>query len=708
MKLSVMIQNHPGENAQTALWMMLAYYKKYVSIQDILEVCVPSRSGVRPGELCEAAKYYGMDVKLERINVQELKLQPCPFVVQWKKKYYVIVSKIQKDKITVVDPAKGEYTVTVEKFESAYSGLAISMKPGKEFVADGKKVTLIHLLRNRFLGYEKAVIVALVLNLVITGIHMLMLKLTQKMLDDVMSGEYPERYTGLLIAMSIVLICGTIASVFSLLSLNHTSRRMAAQSGAGLYKHLFRLPLNFFEQHSAGELIERVEKNIQLDHSLLQQFFPRIVDGVMVFFYLFMMFYYEVRLAFVCVVIEIIYILVSAMIQQKKSLVLRSVTASSGALNASLLNGLGMIETLKTTGAERKFFALWHANQNQFDDNRNITQKLDILSAVTASAHTVLTSAFLLTAGSYFIINGEFTLGMLSVFQTVLGNARTALGNCISTVNNIQSMRTNIERVEDITSRPVREENFLDKDEEPDKLRGEIRLEHISYRYAKGDNYAVKDVSFEVKSGQMVALVGATGCGKSTLLKIIADMYTADAGEIYYDGRKRCEIPDVVFHSSVASVDQETVMFEESISDNLKMWDHTVEDYEMILAARDAHIHNRIVQEKKKYNSPIKENGKNFSGGELQRMELARALAQEPTLLLLDEFTSALDARTEEQVFQAIRDKGTTCVIVAHRLSTIVECDHIIVLQKGKIVQQGTHMELSQTEGLYKDLICMQ
>lgn len=687
---------------------MLAYHKKYVSLQQILEICAPNRSGIHPRLFCAAAKHFGLEASAEAIPVDRLRQQTLPLAVLWKKKYYVILKKITAGRVVVVDPAKGEYSVTPEKFQKEYAGTAIVMKPGKDFTPGGKKVSLWQLLAKRFQGYQKAIWIVLLLNLVSTGIHLLMLHLTRFTLDVTMDTADPWPYEQLLFAMGLLLILGTGASILNFLSLSGTSRRMAAKSGSSLYKHLLRLPMPFFEQHSAGDLIERVSRNIQLDHSLLQRFFPRIVDGVMMFFYLFMMFSYEVTLAAVCVAVEILYILLSMWIQQKRSLVLKSEVASSGNLNASLLNGLGMIETIKTTGSERRFFSLWHSNQQAFFHHRHITHRLNVLSSVVTNIHSVLTSAFLLTAGAYFIIQGRFTLGMLSVFQTVLGNARSSLNNCMSTINSLQSMQTNMERVEDITSRPVKEEVPLPEDAKPDKLRGAVRLEHVSYRYAKGDPLAVDDVSFEVKPGQMVALVGASGCGKSTLLKLIADMYEPLTGTIYYDGSARDRIPDVVFHASVASVDQETVMFEDSIRNNLKMWDHTVANFEMILAARDAHIHNRIMEERKKYYSPIKENGRNFSGGELQRLELARALAQESPLLLLDEFTSALDALTEAQVFQSIRDKRTTCVIVAHRLSTIVECDHIIVLDKGRIVQQGTHAQLIQTDGLYKDLVCMQ
>ena len=279
--------------------------------------------------------------------------------------------------------------------------------------------------------------------------------------------------------------------------------------------------------------------------------------------------------------------------------------------------------------------------------------------------------------------------------------------NCITAVDSLQKMRTNIERVNDINKREIRESIPLsEKGCVPvDKLSGQLTAKHIFFRYNPADKPAINDVSLTVEPGQMIAIVGGSGSGKSTLLKILADLYEPESGEILYAGLQRNEIPDVIFRSSVTTVDQETVMFEDSVYNNIRMWDNTIENYEVIMAARDAQIHARIIQERLKYTAPIKENGRNFSGGELQRLELARALAHEPTLLMLDEFTSALDALTEDRVIRSIKDKGTTCIIVAHRLSTIVDCDRIYVMDQGRIVQEGTHQELYDQEGLYRDLI---
>lgn len=726
MKIPVRIQMTTGENGATALFMMLGYFGLYADMKDVREICVTSRNGSSPAQLMDAARTYGLEGEVKDVPVEEFSSYGFPLLVHWKKRYYVIVRKMNDKMVWLVDPAKGDYKLPLDAFRKHYSGKALIMKPGPEFKKGGKRESLLSLISSRLKKLVKPMIWLLCLSLLCIGFDLLVSYGTKFFMDSIVSsdGSLPEGSTSFLpvitvtakstaafvtaLAMYCLMIFSTVFTIAKDRLINGSSRDLSAESGSLLFKKLFGQPLKFFEQHNAGELMARFESNTRLDNSLMQALVPRAINMVMMVFYFIMLMSYNSTIALICLGLDLLNSFVVIKLEEQNAIVSRVMSTSTGELNSSVLNGMNMIDTIKSTGSEKAFFNSWYQSQINCNSSKLSNFKINRMISACSNLHSYLTSGIQLFLGAYFIADGKFTLGTMALFSSVLVNMRNAMSSVLSSINTMQTMRTNIERVNDITERPVRPEIHLEDGVQYDKLEGHIEVSHLNYRYNKGDRLAIEDVSLEVKPGQMIAIVGATGCGKSTLLKLMADLYEPESGEILYAGKRRDEIPDTVFHSSVATVDQEAVVFEDSIYANLRMWDKTVEDYEIYLAARDAQIHNRIMRDKEGYAAKIRENGSNFSGGELQRLELARALAHEPTILFLDEFTSALDALTEDKVIKAIRDKRTTCVIIAHRLSTIVDCDRIYVMEKGKIIQEGTHEELYNQEGLYRELIGLQ
>ena len=724
MNIPIHIQMTAGENGPTALEMMLGYYGRYVPISELREVCVTSRNGTSPERMMEAARHYGLEAELRKMSVEELRNGPFPILICWKKRYYAIVTRFLGDLVEVIDPAKGMYKSPMNAFEKHYTGTAVLLRKGSGFQPGGRRESLFELLKDRIISLRKPMAGLLVFSLLCIWLDIAMSRGQKTMMDQVVSGTGDLSFlnpiasffgktaferSSAAVVMTAILLAGAL--LYALLTIirdqivNRAARNMLAETGSEMFRHLFSQPLRFFEQYSAGELIQRFNGNDRLVNTLVSSLVPRLINAVMTVFYFGLLLSYNRTIAVLCLIIEAVNSLIHIHLQERTAIISRSMATSSGALNSSVLNGMNMIDTIKSTGSEKAFFDMWYDSQSQVNESQLATFRINQLTRAVSSLHNYLLQAIQMFLGAWFIVQGQFTLGSIAMFRSVLGNLRGSLNNVMSSANTMQTMRTNIERVNDITDRPVRKEIPLEKDKVYNKLSGEITVSHVNYRYNKGDALAIDDVSLEVRPGQIVAIVGETGCGKSTLLKMMADLYEPESGEIRYAGLRREEIPDVVFHSSVMTVDQETVVFEDSVYSNIRMWDSTIEDYETYLAARDAQIHGRIMRDPSGYSTRILENGRNFSGGELQRLELARALAHEPTILFLDEFTSALDALTENRVIQAIRDKRTTCVIVAHRLSTIVDCDRIYVMDHGKIVQEGTHSELYQQEGLYRRLI---
>jgi ABC-type bacteriocin/lantibiotic exporter with double-glycine peptidase domain len=405
-------------------------------------------------------------------------------------------------------------------------------------------------------------------------------------------------------------------------------------------------------------------------------------------------------------------VLVSRIISRKRINITRVMMRDSGKLAAATVSGIEMIETIKASGAENGFFERWSGHQASVNTQNvrfeHLNQDLGIIPSVIAGVLNTL----VLILGVWLTMRGSFTTGMVLAFQGFLSAFMPPAQQLSSSGQQMQEMRTSMERIEDVMEYPedevLREESGgARKSEEVsyDKLSGSLVMKNVTFGYSRLAPPLIENFSLELKQGQRVAFVGTSGCGKSTLSKLISGLYQPWSGEILFDGRPISRIDRSVFTGSVAVVDQDITLFEDTIANNIRMWDNSIEDFEVIMAARDAQIHEDIMQREGGYQYKITEGGKDFSGGQRQRMEIARVLAQDPTMIIMDEATSALDAKTEYEVVKSIKDRGISCVVIAHRLSTIRDCDEIIVLDKGKIVERGTHDELYARGGYYADLV---
>ncbi|MCR5452983.1 MAG: peptidase domain-containing ABC transporter [Lachnospiraceae bacterium] len=708
MGIPLITQIQVSDNGGAALAMMLGYYKRHVSIQEMRKVCISSRNGSDVKQVCDAAAHYGLDYEVKTLEAEELKNKMFPLLICWRKRYYCIVTKISKNKVMLIDPAKGKHTITFKKFKNSYGGKAIFLKPGADFKPGGKVPGTLEMLADRLYGYRKWLLLLSVFSAAAVVINIYFLKYKEIMVDDVMSGQHRGKFLFVSVMITALMLIRFIVDISNTLVKSSVSRKMSAESGAEIYKRLFRLPLAYYEKISRGEIMERMERNMTIDNTLLSSLAPRVFNAFALIFYVFLIFDYNVWLATTLISVYIIFSLIMMAVQSYGVMINRSIVSSNETMRSSLLNALNSIDSIKASGSEDKFFHLWTEQTNELKNERTRSLGMDAVFSMCQTLQGLLTSAIMLIMGAYLIIQGELTMGILSCIQSLFSSFGTTLTSLFSTTKQLQNMRTSLERINDIKTFDTIPEIPLSKVEEPDKLRGDIVASNLVFKYNEGDEPVLHDVSITIHPGEMIALVGASGCGKSTLMKLIAGMYQVQEGSITYNGMNRDEIPDIVFHSSIACVDQEVNMFADSVRANLKMWDETVEDFEMILACRDAQIHKRIIKNNYGYDSMISGNGRNYSGGEQQRLELARALAAEPSLMILDEFTSALDALTEQKVFSAIRDKNVSCLIAAHRFSTVVECDKIIVMDHGRIVEQGTHSELYAAKGLYYKLLCLQ
>ena len=458
----------------------------------------------------------------------------------------------------------------------------------------------------------------------------------------------------------------------------------------------------------AGDIQQRQSSNAEVAKNLVDTLAPLALNTAMMFFYLMVMLRYSVMLTLIGIVSIFINLIVSRIISQKRVNITRIQMRDSGKLAGTTVAGIEMIETIKASGSENGFFEKWAGYQASVNTQQVKFAKLNQVLGIIPSMVNQLTDIVILVLGVYLAINGTFTLGMIMAFQGFLFSFTTPAMQLIQSGQTLQEMRTEMERIDDVMNYPADinyDDDSLSPDIEYNKLSGQIELKNVTFGYSRLSEPLIENFNLSLKPGSRVAFVGSSGCGKSTLAKLISGLYKPWSGEILFDGKPISEIDRSVFTGSVAVVDQDIVLFEDTIANNIKMWDSTIEDFEMILAARDAGILEDIMQRDGGYQYKITDGGRDFSGGQRQRMEIARVLAQDPTIIILDEATSALDAKTEAEVVQAIKDRGLTCIVIAHRLSTIRDCDEIIVMEYGKVVERGTHAELYAKGGLYTQLV---
>ena len=507
--------------------------------------------------------------------------------------------------------------------------------------------------------------------------------------------------------MAVIIVFLLVVGMINEIYIYKIKGKMAIVSNSSFIWHTLHLPMTFFSQRMAGDIASRQLLNDDIAETLVGRIAPMLINMVLLIFYLIIMLRYSVVLSLVGFAAIAVNLVLANIISQKRIHITRTQMRDQGKLNASTVSGIEMIETIKAAGAESGYFERWsgfQASVNKAKVEFALTNQF--LGGIPALVQQ-LSGVIILALGVWMIIKGNFTVGMLLAFQSYMTQFLMPVNDLLETGQKLQEMRTSMERVDDVMKykEDVVFSSIKNTDDVFEKLDGSVEFRNVTFGYSRLEEPLLKDFNLSVKSGSKVALVGSSGCGKSTIAKLACGLYEPWSGEILFQGKTMKDIPKEIFNSSLSVVDQDITMFEDSIGDNIKMWDKSIEDFEMIIAARDAQIHTDIMTRKGGYGHSVSEGGKNFSGGQRQRFEIARVLAQDPTIAILDEATSALDAKTEYEVVKAIQKRGITCIIVAHRLSTIRDCDEIIVLDHGRVMERGTHEELYHLNGYYTRLI---
>ncbi len=708
-KVPIVMQLEALECGAASLCMILAYYGKWVPLEQVRSDCGVSRDGSKAKNVVAAARSYGLEADGYRLEVDYLKQEgEFPCIIHWNFNHFVVLDGFRGEHAILNDPARGRVKVPMEEFDKSFTGICLMFKPTESFVRDGKKRSVLSFAKDRMSGAWSAALFVAATAVVSSLMQVIAPGFSRVFIDRLLSGRNPGWVYPFIAALSVFsateILVMAIQEAYSL----KINGKLAIIGNSTYMWKVLRMPMEFFSQRMAGDIQQRQESNAEIASTLVDQFAPLLLHAVMMVFYLVVMMGYSVPLTLVGLLSIALNLLISSIVSAKRVNITRVQMRDQGKLAGSTTNGIELIETLKAAGAENGFFEKWSGYQASVNTQQMKFFKLDQYLGALPSLISMLASNVILISGVYLAMNGRFTIGMIMAFMGYLDGFTSPATELIATSQSIQEMRTQMERIEDVMNYrvdPAYSETPLNEEADYAKIRGNVEMKHVSFGYSKLEKPLINDFNMSIKPGGCVAFVGMSGCGKSTLSKLISGLYQPWSGEILFDGKRMQDIDRSIFTGSLAVVDQDIILYEDTISNNIKMWDKSIEDFEMILAARDAQIHDDIVMRDGGYEYVISEGGKDFSGGQRQRLEIARVLAQDPTIIILDEATSALDAKTEHEVVSAIRARGITCIVIAHRLSTIRDSDEIIVMEHGEVMERGTHDELYAKGGLYTQLV---
>lgn len=707
-KVPVIMQLEALECGAACLTMVLAYYNKWIPLEQVRADCGVSRDGSNAKNIAKAAMSYGLKVRAYSLSPESIKEKAdFPCIIHWDFNHFVVLKGFKGRYVYINDPARGDVKVDIEEFDKSFTGIVICLSPDEGFEPGGKQKSTLDFARKRLIGAGAAVAFVM-LTTAITSLFGIINPIMSKVfMDRLLTGQNKNwliPFIGIISCLAAIqIIVEWIKAVYSL----KLNGKMSVTGSTSYMWKVLHMPIEFFSQRMAGDIQSRQSTNASISGTLVNTFAPLLINTIMMLFYLVLMLRQSPVLTFIGISTLVLNIIMSRFISEKRINITRIMQRDRAKLGATTVAGIEMIETIKASGAESGFFQKWAGYQASVNAQETRSVKMNNYLGIIPVFLSQTANYAVLIMGGWFVMNGRFTLGALQMFQGLLGAFMSPAMTLIKAGQTLQEMRTYMERVEDVMQYPD-DPNSADHNasaENLKKLKGGVELKNISFGYSKLSAALIKDFSLTIRPGGSIAFVGASGCGKSTVSKLISGLYEPWSGEILFDGKKRNEYARSVMTGSVAVVDQDITLFEGTIADNIKMWDESIKDFEMILAARDAQLHEDIMARDGGYQYRLTEGGRDLSGGQRQRLEIARVLAQDPSIIILDEATSALDSKTEYEVVRAIKDRGVTCIVIAHRLSSIRDCDEIIVLEHGQVVERGTHEELMKLGGAYTELV---
>ncbi len=702
-KVPMVMQMEAVECGAASLAMILAYYGKWLPLEQVREACSVSRDGSSMKNILLAAKTYGLEPSAYKVSAEDLSGME-PAIIHWNFEHFVVFKGMRKGKAYLNDPGIGPVEIPMDEFRRSFTGVAMTFELTDRFQPSGRPTSIFSYIKHNLSGANEAFWLTFIFTLLLAVVTLTLPLLTRVFFDEILSGRNAQWATIFFCLMAVLALFNFIVTLWQQRYSKRIAGQLALRGNINYLRHLRRLPMSFFAMRYVGDLQQRQRLNESITHSLVEVLAPQAINVMLLVLYLILMLSYNYVLTLIGVAAALVNLAVVHHYAGQRLNMVRSTQQSMGKYYSATVSCLENIESIKAAGAEEGFFQYWSGLWSRmFNKQREMHVQQSEMSLLPTLTSNLLTMAVLLV-GAWYILQGDLSVGMLMAFQGFMTAFMAPVEKIVNAGQQLLEMRSQIERVDDVMKYP--EDQHADGEHsEEGKLLGELELRDVTFGYNRTQPPLIDHFNLHLQAGESVAFVGSSGCGKSTLAKLISGLYKPWSGEILFDGRPIESISSDELTNSIAVVDQNIVLFDDTLSQNIRMWDQSIEDFAILMACSDAQVHSDIMNRPEGLATKVVRGGKNFSGGQCQRFEIATALAREPMILIMDEATSALDPTTEDLVMRHIREMGITQIVVAHRLSTIRDCDHIIVMDAGHVVQQGTHEQLMQQDGLYRQLM---
>ncbi|MFI9611797.1 NHLP family bacteriocin export ABC transporter peptidase/permease/ATPase subunit [Streptomyces sp. NPDC052023] len=709
VRTPTVLQMEAVECGAASLAMVLGHYGKHVPLEELRIACGVSRDGSRASNLLKAARSYGLTAKGMQMDLAALAEVQAPAILFWEFNHYVVYDGIGRRfgrrGVFVNDPGKGRRFVPIEEFDSSFTGVVLTMEPGEEFARGGRRPGVWGAMPARLRGTAGTLPAAVLASLLLVVVGAAVPALSRTYIDMFLIGGQTSLLDVLFASMGACVLLTLVLTWLQQANLHHGRIISSTLSSARFLRHLLRLPVTFFSQRSPADLVQRLQSNDAVAETLARDLAAAGVDAVVVVLYAVLLYTYDPQLTFVGIGVALLNIVAMRVVIRLRATRTAKLRADNARLTNTAYTGLQLIETMKATGGEDGYFRKW---AGQHATTLEEQQRLGVPSAwlgVVAPTLATLNSALILWIGGMRAIEGAISVGLLVAFQALVTRFTAPLTRLNGVASRIQDFAADVARLKDVEN--FRTDPLYDRagGDSTRRLHGHVELENITFGYSPLDKPLLAGFDLTVGPGQQVALVGGSGSGKSTVSRLISGLYTPWEGVIRIDGQRLEDIPRGALAASVSFVDQDVFLFEGSVRDNVALWDPSIPDEAVLEALKDAALHDVVQRRPGGIHSRVEQDGRNFSGGQRQRLEIARALVRRPSILVLDEVTSALDAETEQAVMDNLRRRGCACVVIAHRLSTVRDSDEIVVLQHGTIVERGRHEELVARGGAYATLV---